>query len=147
VFLGSSVDYPFTRSQWIEGSKRILDQLAGAAGEVFIIRATARLPFDGPNCLARRDWRRATLALDDTCSAPAKDRQSRQVHEWLGMGVEDFANVRILDLNPVICPDNKCRAERDGEIVFRDRNHVAAGYVESLALTFAGIMAGSRAID
>jgi peptidoglycan/LPS O-acetylase OafA/YrhL len=69
VLTGSTVTYPFTEAQWVDGSGRVIEALSGAAGRVFVLRATPTLPFDGPGCLARAAWRDPRLPPPPACSA------------------------------------------------------------------------------
>jgi peptidoglycan/LPS O-acetylase OafA/YrhL len=133
VFLGSSADYPFGQDQWESGTERVLNVVAAAARNVFIIRAMHSLPFDGPNCLARRDWRRQLLQSAGDCSADAGSPRESEVHAWLEQAASSHDNVRVLDLNPLVCLNGRCEAERSGQIVFRDSQHISARYVEALA--------------
>jgi hypothetical protein len=133
VFLGSSTDYPFGQHQWVSGTRRVLDVVAAAARQVFIILPTHGLPFDGPNCLARRNWRPPFLQLAEGCSAEAGSLRQTEVHEWLDQAARSHRNVRVLDLNSLVCPDRRCEAERNGQLVFRDALHLSARYVETIA--------------
>src|SRR6185312_17414328 len=47
VIMGSTFTYDYTQSQWINGTKRVLDVLAPVAGEVYVMRSSPTLPFDG----------------------------------------------------------------------------------------------------
>jgi peptidoglycan/LPS O-acetylase OafA/YrhL len=133
VFLGSSTDYPFERDQWISGTRRVLDVVAAAAGKVFIVRSTPSLLSDGPNCLARRNWRPPFLQLAEDCSADAGSARGTEVHGWLEQAASSYGNVNVLDLNSLVCPNRRCEAERDGQLVFRDSFHLSARYVETIA--------------
>lgn len=137
VLMGSTTTYPFTEAQWVDGSRRVLDALAPAAGRVLIIRATPSLPFDGPGCLARHTWRSPMLPAPPGCSAPLADRQRDDIHAWVSRAASEYPNVRMLDLNPLVCPDGLCVATRNGEIVFRDSMHLTARFVKSLGAAFA----------
>jgi peptidoglycan/LPS O-acetylase OafA/YrhL len=137
VLTGSTTTYPFTDGEWFEGSRRVLDRLAPAAGRVFIVRATPMLPFDGPGCLARQAWRRPWLPRAPVCSAPAQAESATDSYAAVSRAAAGYANVRMLDLNAVVCPDGVCAAQRDGRIVYRDSMHVTAGYITTVAQEFA----------
>lgn len=132
------MDYPFRQDQWESGTERVLNVVAAAARNVFIIRATHSLPFDGPNCLARRDWRRQFFQSAGDCSADAGSQRENEVHAWLKQAASSHDNVRVLDLNPLVCPNGRCEAERSGQIVFRDSQHMSSRFVEALADALAG---------
>jgi hypothetical protein len=133
VFLGSAVSYPFNEDQWQSGAARVIDLASAAAREVYVLRATPTLPFDGPNCLARRDWRRQFLPGSGECSAAAGSQRETDVHAWLQRAASGRGNVTVLDLNPLVCPGGRCEAEHDGRVIFRDSQHVSARYIETLA--------------
>jgi peptidoglycan/LPS O-acetylase OafA/YrhL len=133
VVLGSAVSYPFGQEQWEAGTARVLGIVAATARNVFVLRATHPLPFDGPNCLSRKDWRRQFLPSAEECTASVGSPRESQVHGWIERAAANYQNVQMLDLNPLICPNGRCEAERDGQVIFRDSQHLSASYVESLA--------------
>lgn len=150
LFLGSSRHYPFTREEWIDGTSRILSRVAPAVGRAFIIRATPTLPFDGPACLARNAWRPRWLAAlaADPCHAPIDSAQDDQVHHWLSLATDGHKNVDVLDFNSLVCPEGRCRAQHDGRATYRDHQHLAASFVETLApavASAAGVDTAGRA--
>lgn len=137
VLTGSTTTYPFTESQWVDGSRRVFEALSAAAGRVFVLRATPTVPFDGPGCLARAAWRSPRLPAAPACVAVADNAHDEAIFSWVGRAANAFANVQMLDLNALICPERVCEATRGGEIVFRDSMHVTARYVATIADAFA----------
>jgi peptidoglycan/LPS O-acetylase OafA/YrhL len=132
VLVGSVYTYAFTPQQWIQGSSRILHALANASGQVYVLRSTPHLPFDGPDCLAAHQGRPTWLTSVGTCSAPAGSSESNAVFRWLQQASRPYANVSLIDLNDEICPNGVCQAERGGLVVFRDSQHMTASFAESL---------------
>ena len=133
VILGSTFTYPFTRQQWIDGTRQVLQRLEGHAHDVYIMRATPVLPFDGPSCLAPRSWLYRALSERAKCISPAHTTQFDEVWHWLHAAVQPYPNVRLIDVNDDVCPDDRCHAELDGKIVYRDDMHVTASFAASLA--------------
>jgi peptidoglycan/LPS O-acetylase OafA/YrhL len=133
VFIGGSSTYGFSESQWISGTRRVLSKIAPVAKDVFIIRATHHLHFDGPGCLARRDWQPAFLSILGECSSVAGSRRESNVFAWLKEAAKGFDNVTVIDLNPAVCPDGRCYAEMNGEVVFRDSQHLSSHFSETLS--------------
>jgi peptidoglycan/LPS O-acetylase OafA/YrhL len=133
VFMGGASSYDFSESQWISGTRRILSKIAPLAKDVFLIRATHQLPFDGPGCLARRDWQPAFFSIPAECSSVAGSRRETDVYAWLKEAAKDFNNVTVIDLNPMVCPDGRCYAEINGEVVFRDSQHLSSHFSETLS--------------
>ena len=137
VLTGSTTTYPFTEAEWVGGSRRVFERLSAAAGQVIVLRATPTLSFDGPSCLARAVWRRPWLPSPPPCEAKVDQVYSEKILEWVSDAARAFPNVRVVDMNSLVCPGRLCRAERGGEIVFLDSVHVTARYIESLAPAFA----------
>lgn len=133
VVLGSAATYGFTQAQWVNGTDSVLGVLSKAAAQLYVLRGTPHLPFDGPDCLAIRHGRPAWLGSTQTCDAPVMDEHGELVFNWLRQASSRFANVRMLDMNDVVCPLGQCMAERSGTIVFRDSQHLTASYARSIA--------------
>ena len=133
VFIGGSSSSDFSESQWISGTRRVLSKIAPVAKDVFLIRATHQLPFDGPGCLARRDWQPAFISILGDCSSVAGSQREIEVFAWLKEAARYFDNVTVIDLNPLVCPDGRCYAEMNGEVVFRDSRHLSTRFSETLS--------------
>jgi len=133
VLVGSSHMMPYSRLQWTEGTARILEQLARSSEHVYLMRSTPTLPFDGPSCLEPRSRLYAALSVHRECVASAQDPRRDAIYEWLSDAAIRFKNVSLLDLTDVVCPHERCDAERNGVIVFRDQQHLSAAFAESLA--------------
>lgn len=132
---------PFTPRQWENGTRRVLDTFAPSAGTVILINATPRLPFDGPDCLVARSWRAHLGLAGNDCSAPAHDPVLDAIEESLRHAAAAHANVRVVDMREIICPNGLCLAERDGMILWRDTQHLTASFVRTLAPTLGLMMA------
>jgi peptidoglycan/LPS O-acetylase OafA/YrhL len=131
VLLGSSFGYGFDAAQWKAGTRRLLERLSPATQQLYVIRATPVLPFDGLECLAARAAGSPSMPAD--CVSEWDDRTNEQVWGWIGVAAHGFDNVKLLDLNDLVCPDRRCSAERDGRVVYRDKQHITASFSASLA--------------
>lgn len=138
VIIGSSPSYDFSEEQWVEGTRRILDRLSPIAGEIGVLRGTPILPFSGVTCLSfqtpLRDW----LSKSRSCTASATSDGLGRVAGYLTAAATGYGNVRVIDLNELVCPDGVCHAERDGVLVYRDTQHLNADFVEALTLPILG---------
>ena len=137
VVLFGSAEYGFSKAQWIDGTDKVLGTLSASAGHVYILRDTPTLPFDGPDCLAEHAGRPAWLGLQHACSAPAANPRAYQVYQWLEQVAARYANVSMLDLNPLVCPGGMCSAEQRGMVVFRDSQHLTGSFAASLGAVLA----------
>lgn len=144
VVVFSSADAGFNRQQWTEGTARVLERLSPASRRIFILADTPSLPFDGPDCLMRHIQRPAWLQQPGACSAPAASMRPADVQTWIRSAAARFPNVEVMDLNARICPDGICRAELDGQVVFRDNQHLSGAFAESLADDFSNALQHAR---
>lgn len=142
IVLGSTL-YGFSQAQWITGTRHILSELAPAARHVYLMRATPRLPFDGPSCLAPRSALYRVLAGSSRCTAPAYDSYGAKVFQWLKVAASPYKNVHVIDMTNSVCPHDVCHAEIDGRIVFRDGEHMTATFAASLAPALARAFSSS----
>lgn len=133
VLLSTVATNDFSRTQWVDGTSRVLQAIDGSVGRIAILRGTPRLPFDGPDCLSSHAGRPKWLASWQVCEAPAADAHDTVVFQWLQQAGARFANVRTIDMNDLVCPQGMCVAERQGTIVYRDAQHLTASFAASLA--------------
>lgn len=131
LLIGSANGYPLEDSQWREGSQRVLADVSAAAGQVFVIRGTPSLPFDGPGCLFRESWRARFISLPTNCVAQRSD--APRVFDQLKRAAAGYRNVHLLDFNEMICPGGQCKAVQENSIVFRDSQHVTASFIKRLS--------------
>lgn len=95
----------------------MLNELAPAAGRIYVMRSSPTLPFDGPAWVVPRSWLYTALKGETLCSAPAHTLHGDNVFTWLRATAGGFHNFRLIDMTNAICPHDICRAEQDG----RDR--------------------------
>jgi len=133
VVLGSVFTYDYTQEQWEQGSRRVLQVLSANAGRVYLMRSTPVLPFNGPSCLDPRSAFYNTLTKSSHCASSARSERGDDVFAWLKTAAASFPNVQLVDMTPNVCPQDICRAELDGKIVFRDTQHLTASFAKSLA--------------
>jgi len=132
VIMGSTYTYDFNETQWREGTKRVLEAMAGSVGRIYILRSTPTLPFDAPSCLAPRGWLYQKFVNPNHCSAPVNHGKSDDVHRWLQSAASAFTNASVIDMTDVVCPEGLCRAQQQGLVVFRDSQHLSASFARSL---------------
>lgn len=128
----------FSQAQWIEGTARTLGALDGGVGKIYFLRSTPHLEFDGPSCLASHAGRPKWLSAAPGCETVFEDARERQVYQWLQQAVARFPNAQVIDMNEEICPGQHCLAERSGQVVFRDNQHLTASFAASLWPAMAG---------
>lgn len=131
VLVGTSSNYIFSERQWVGGTERVLERLAPAAGRIAVIAGTPALSFDGPSCVEQPY--RFSFRLTDSqreCEERLTRPNSVEVSGFLGSAVSGFENVELLDLNDLVCPDQRCAAQTvEGLSVFRDNQHLTDTFV------------------
>lgn len=137
VVMSSFPTLVLDEEQWIDGTSSVLRKISPSVGHVFLVRATPRLPFNGPDCLAARQWRLSLLDFSNDCRARAQSPENVDVYSWLKQAASGFGNVAIVDMNDFVCPQLVCAAERENQIVFRDNQHLTASFARSLGKDLA----------
>lgn len=133
VIMGSTFTYDYTEQQWRDGTRAVLAPLTAAAREVYVLRSTPVLPFNGPACLSERSRLHQWLAGKDQCTAPAGNVRSEQVFSWLSQAVAASPNAQVIDMTNAVCPDGTCRARSNGMLTFRDEQHLNAEFAGTLS--------------
>lgn len=133
VIFSSVPTYAYTTDEWREGTARVLAAIAPSTQRIAVLAPTPVLPFDGPACLARRDWRRRWLPVADHCQSDSSARGINGVERALAEAVARTPSAQLVDMDPFVCPGGRCLAERDGKVIYRDNEHLALDYVETLA--------------
>jgi peptidoglycan/LPS O-acetylase OafA/YrhL len=136
IFLGSATNYNFSQIQWIDGTKRVADRLSKAAKNIIVLPGTYSLSFDGPSCLEREglstpDKKKTS---HESCSEQALNAQADTVANYLRQATNEFSNVKLLNLNDLVCPNGQCKAlNSEGIVVFRDHQHLTNSFVRAQA--------------
>ncbi|MEI6987490.1 MAG: acyltransferase family protein [Rhodospirillaceae bacterium] len=131
LIMGSASTYDFSETQWIAGSARIFERLSKSATAIIVIPGTPNLNFDGPGCVARYLSPEGRI---DSSACLARDRMQHVdlVKNYLKQAAGRFPNVRVLDLNDLVCPGGNCNAvSEDGLVIFRDSQHLTDAFVQA----------------
>lgn len=133
LVFGSTHMYPYSPSQWTDGTSKLLRRLANSVGAIRVLRSTPKLPFDGPACLAHRSWLQWAIPDRSPCVAPSADHTADTVYRALNDATRQFPNAATVDMNDAVCPGQRCSAEVDGMVTFRDSQHLTASFAQSLS--------------
>ncbi|TCI97374.1 SGNH hydrolase domain-containing protein [Aeromicrobium sp. IC_218] len=116
------------------------EQVRAAGVEVVVLAATPRLPFDVPACLRRTGVpARCTVPHDQAYAPVWKTGESEAATREAG--------VAFVDLNDLVCPGATCEPVIGGLTVYRDRHHITASYMETLAPALAERLDGVLELD
>jgi hypothetical protein len=113
------------------GTRSTLLKLTRARISVVVLRDSPIPPFNVPACIGRTIGQAHAPA--DPCQFDASGALNAPAFAAERAAGEGLADVYYLDLDDLMCPGASCRAVQDGRIVYRDENHLAGSYAESLA--------------
>jgi peptidoglycan/LPS O-acetylase OafA/YrhL len=107
--------------------------------KVLAIKDTPYMPFDVPDCLARRD---ASVAK---CSAP-RALVLKPLDPLATAAARDNV-ATLVDMNDYICAPRTCEAVVGNILVYQDSNHLTATYTRSLAPMLDANIDWSKAVS
>jgi peptidoglycan/LPS O-acetylase OafA/YrhL len=136
VFMASASRHPgadgnmMTDTQvWEQGARDTFAALAKQGAKVRLIRDTPYADYNVLSCLAQAEWDRHTQ-----CPAPVSAvALSPDIYAAEARAAQDFGNVKLLDLSDRMCGPDRCYLEVNGQIIYRDGDHLTASYSRSLA--------------
>ncbi|HEX6887407.1 MAG TPA: acyltransferase family protein [Candidatus Nanopelagicales bacterium] len=108
-----------------EGWRQVAERLSELGMVVVPIRDTPFPPFEVPACVA------ANRDDPSRCDFP-REGQDRGT-SWEQRTLGEVPGVRVLDLRDEVCGERSCPAVVDGILRWRDRDHLTATYVATLA--------------
>lgn len=145
VVLSEGIAYPFTKKQWIGGTRRVLETLARNTRQIYLMRPTPKLPFNGRTCPEPRGRLYAALVSKSHCTSKAYTRHFDDVGQWLKQAAAPFQNVQFVDMTNSLCPDGVCHSQLDGRLVFSDAGgHMTATFARGLAPALAQALGSKR---
>ncbi len=131
IIMGNAATYGFTEIEWLEGSARVFAKLNQTQATIFVIPGTPNLGFDGPGCVSRHISPEGRINRKNCLAEDRLKLIDRNVG-YLENAVNRFPNIHLLNLNDLVCPEDKCNAiAMNGVIVFRDNQHLTDSFVRS----------------
>jgi peptidoglycan/LPS O-acetylase OafA/YrhL len=133
AIVATSTEYPRVSPQeWFEGTRMLAQKLTSSGVQALFMRDTPHAPFEVPRCLARATWRGS-----GDCNLIRSQALEQTVFGIEQAVAQALPYVWNLDLSDHICGPERCEVVQGGRIILRDRDHLAASYVESLAPALA----------
>ncbi|MCR6706304.1 MAG: acyltransferase [Cellulomonas sp.] len=123
---GARLTGPAGDAAAVAGLQDAWARLTDAGIPVVVVGDTPWVGFDVPECVALHE---DTWAVDCTVPADVPERRSGLAQQ---RAAATAADVPLLDLTELLCPDGSCPAIVGGVLVWRDVSHVTASYVRTL---------------
>lgn len=104
-----------------------LRRLVAAGKHVVYVIDIPELGFDPATCLDVRPFRLSSVPVKNPCAVLRADVETRnKEYRELVMGVlKDFPTVKVWDPTKKLCDDQYCWAVREGQLLYRDNNHLS----------------------
>lgn len=115
-----------SHDDWRDGYRRTLTSLGPR--QAILINSTPSFRDSIPECLARSVSRKS-----GDCSAPRSEAIDPRTIRAEKEAAQGLVNVRVLDLTGQLCGPVRCEPVRNGQVVYRDTNHITASYARNLA--------------
>ena len=115
---------------WREGTRRTLQALAGRGLRVIVMRDNPLPPFDVPTCLAR--FARHSWYLGGSCEMGRPAVLDPAVYAVERAAAQNIQGVYFIDLSDQLCQNDICQVVREGEIMYRDDNHLTGSFADRL---------------
>lgn len=112
---------------WARAWERTLEGLSRSGAEIVTLSDTPRAPWNIPDCLATHEDSVTECVPDREEALPKADLRAAEANAQVAFGAT------VIDVVPWFCLDTKCPVVVEGVQVFRDRNHMTASYIGTLA--------------
>jgi peptidoglycan/LPS O-acetylase OafA/YrhL len=106
--------------------RQTLSDLIKSKKEVIFVLDTPELGFDPESCVNRRIvW--FTKSVRELCAVSRKefDHRNREYRETVAKVLIDFPRVKVFDASEPLCDSSWCWAMKDGQMFYRDTNHLS----------------------
>jgi peptidoglycan/LPS O-acetylase OafA/YrhL len=133
--------HPVDQKSWADGVKSSLGTLRQAGIEVVLLRDVPLHRTDLGKCVARALWQGRPSSA---CDTPRDEALDRGIYEAEKAAVASVSGVRYVDTSDMLCDGRNCPAVIDGKLTYRDRQHLAVAYADSLAAPLERAIFGAR---
>jgi peptidoglycan/LPS O-acetylase OafA/YrhL len=137
VFVGNATVYlkadnksRVSLDDWRDGARRTLETLSKAGLRVAAMRDNPRFPFDVPTCLARSV--RHSYYPGGSCEMSMSAVFDPAIVRAEDVAAQGLPNVHFIDLTDQFCQGDICSAALNGEVMYRDDNHLTGSFADRL---------------
>jgi peptidoglycan/LPS O-acetylase OafA/YrhL len=127
-------DHLLTATEWQEGMRSTLQYLDSVGLETIILADVPRAGFNVPTCLSRAAAHGGPM---EECMLQRDLSLDHDVRQAEANAASRFSSVRIVDFSDELCSGSVCPPVIDGQVVYRDSNHLTASFARTLAPEFA----------
>jgi len=114
---------------WREGVRSTISYLDAHNVKTIFIADVPKPDFDVPTCLSRAAIRNSST---DACNVPRATAFNEDAREAERAALNGVSKARLLDFADTLCPHQICLAMAQGQVVYRDGNHLTSSFAHSL---------------
>jgi hypothetical protein len=117
-------------AEWEEGLRSTITYLDAHGVRTLVIADVPREGFDVPICLSRaaaHHWATQHCVLTREAALNEDARQAESA------ALRGLKSARLVDFADKLCTNSICQSVIDGQVVFRDSNHLTSTYARKLA--------------
>jgi hypothetical protein len=109
--------------RWTTGLTQTFDALNVSGAKVVYLRDTPFPGFDPLKCVARTQWQSRWINTKGSCTFQRDKALNDELAEAEKLVAEN-KKVAYIDMNIYICPGKTCEPTTDGNLIYRDANHL-----------------------
>ena len=122
--------FPISPERFQDGMRSTLSYLDTHGLKTLVIADVPNAHFDVPTCLSRLE---AHSLATHNCMLQRDSALNSDVRAAEAEAVQKLNSVRLIDFADVFCAGSSCRSEIDGQVVYRDTNHLTSTFAKSFA--------------
>jgi hypothetical protein len=107
--------------------KSTLERLLAKNKRIIFVLDVPELGFDPKSCVEMRPWRLTERPLKQPCAVArqAFDERNRDYRALVASVLQDFPAVQVFDAAAELCDTQWCWAMKDGQMLYRDDDHLS----------------------
>ncbi|OLP05024.1 acyltransferase family protein [Rhodoferax antarcticus] len=124
------------------GMRSTMERLTKKDKRVVFVLDVPELGFDPRSCVDIRPLRLTTRQIRQPCAVSRKDFDARnhEYREIVFSVLRDYPTVKIFDAAAELCDDKWCWAMKDGNMLYRDDDHLSVQGSEYIARTLSKLI-------
>jgi peptidoglycan/LPS O-acetylase OafA/YrhL len=122
--------HSISADEWQRGLRSTVSYLDSRDLKTIVIADVPRPEFDVPTCLSRAAAQSRSVQDCNVSRSAAFNEDARRAERAAITGLN---NTRLVDLADQFCPNQTCPTLVEGQVVFRDGNHLTSSFSRSLA--------------
>ncbi len=127
---------------WETAMRETIDRLLAKGKRIVFVLDNPELGFDPKSCVDSRPWR-LTSRVRQPCAVPRNDfdERNQRYQELVAAVLKDYPAVKVFDAAAQLCDKQWCWAISDGQMLYRDDDHLSLDGARLMARGLAKLLA------